>query len=114
MPTKAELEAENDALRVNLERAREVIDEALGLEDADDEDEEEEEWKRERVACAIAQTTRGPVTRFTAAATARDETEMPANIDSPSLERKSPEALMSVKDAATYLGISVGWLYGSG
>jgi hypothetical protein len=39
---------------------------------------------------------------------------MPANIDSPSLERKSPDALMSVKDAATYLGISVGWLYGSG
>jgi hypothetical protein len=43
MPTKAELEAENDALRVNLERAREVIDEALGLEDADDEEEGEEE-----------------------------------------------------------------------
>lgn len=41
MPTKAELEAQNDELMVRLEKAREIIDEALGLE-ADDEDEEEE------------------------------------------------------------------------
>ena len=43
MPTKAELEAENDALRANLEKARDIIDEALGLEDAEDEGEEEDE-----------------------------------------------------------------------
>lgn len=43
MPTKAELEAENDALRANLEKAREIIDEALGLEDEEDDSEEDEE-----------------------------------------------------------------------
>jgi len=42
MPTKAELEALNDEFRVKLEAAREIIDDALGLED-DDEDEEDEE-----------------------------------------------------------------------
>jgi len=43
MPTKAELEAENDALREKLESAREIIDEALGLEDPEDEEEDEED-----------------------------------------------------------------------
>ena len=47
MPTKAELEAQNDELMVRLEKAREIIDEALGLEDeaddADDEDEDDDE-----------------------------------------------------------------------
>lgn len=42
MPTKAELEAENDELRAKLEQARVLIDEALGLED-EDEDEDEDE-----------------------------------------------------------------------
>ena len=40
MPTKAELEALNDEFRVKLEAAREIIDDALGLED--DEDEEDD------------------------------------------------------------------------
>jgi hypothetical protein len=43
MPTKAELEAENDELRAKLEKARDIIDEALGLEDDEDEDEGDEE-----------------------------------------------------------------------
>ena len=42
MPTKAELEAQNDELMVKLEKAREIIDEALGLEE-DEEDEEDED-----------------------------------------------------------------------
>jgi hypothetical protein len=41
MPTKAELEAENDALRLKLEEARDIIDDALGLEDDEVEDEDE-------------------------------------------------------------------------
>ncbi len=43
MPTKAELEAENDALRAKLEQAREIIDEALGLEEDEGDAEEDEE-----------------------------------------------------------------------
>ena len=42
MPTKAELEAENDELRAKLEQAREIIDEALGLEDDEDVDDDED------------------------------------------------------------------------
>ncbi len=43
MPTKADLERENNELRAKLEEAREIIDDALGLQDDDgDEDEEEE------------------------------------------------------------------------
>ncbi|MGH7483972.1 MAG: hypothetical protein ACREMY_00025 [bacterium] len=42
MPTKAELEAQNDELRAKLEQAREIIDEALGLEEDDESDEDEE------------------------------------------------------------------------
>jgi hypothetical protein len=41
MPTKAELEAENDELRAKLEEARAIIDEALGFDDEEDEDEED-------------------------------------------------------------------------
>lgn len=43
MPTKAELEAQNDELMVRLEEAREIIDEALGLEADDEEAEDEDE-----------------------------------------------------------------------
>ncbi len=43
MPTKAELQADNDALRAKLEAAREIIDEALGLEDEDEDEEDEDE-----------------------------------------------------------------------
>ena len=63
---------------------------------------------------APARTTRNTVTHATAAATTRDEAEMPTNIKSPSLEAKAPDALMSVKDAAAHLGMSEGWIYGSG
>jgi hypothetical protein len=42
MPTKAELEAENDELRAKLEQAREIIDEALGLEEDEDSEEDED------------------------------------------------------------------------
>lgn len=42
MPTKAELEAENDELRAKLEQARDIIDEALGLEDDEDDGEDED------------------------------------------------------------------------
>jgi hypothetical protein len=42
MPTKAELEAENDELRGKLEQAREIIDEALSLEEDEDSEEDEE------------------------------------------------------------------------
>jgi hypothetical protein len=41
MPTKAELQAENDELRAKLEQAREIIDEALGIEDDDEEEDED-------------------------------------------------------------------------
>lgn len=41
MPTKAELEAQNDELRAKLEQAREIIDEAIGLEDDDDDEDED-------------------------------------------------------------------------
>lgn len=41
MPTKAELEAENDEFRAKLEQAREIIDDALGLEDEHEEEEED-------------------------------------------------------------------------
>jgi hypothetical protein len=42
MPTKAELEAENDELRAKLEQAREIIDEALDLEEDEDSEEDED------------------------------------------------------------------------
>ena len=41
MPTKAELEAENDDLRSKLEKAREIIDDALGIEDEEEEEEDD-------------------------------------------------------------------------
>lgn len=40
MPTKAELQAENDELRAKLEQAREIIDEALDIEAEDDTEED--------------------------------------------------------------------------
>lgn len=42
MSTKAELQAENDDLRAKLEKAREIIDEALDLEEEDEEEEDDE------------------------------------------------------------------------
>ena len=43
MPTKAELQNENDELKEALERARKIIDTALDVEEMDEDDEEEEE-----------------------------------------------------------------------
>ena len=43
MPTKAELQADNDGLRAKLEEARAIIDYALEIEDDEDDTEEEEE-----------------------------------------------------------------------
>ena len=40
MPTKAELERELDDLRVKLEEARAIIDDALGYDDEDESDED--------------------------------------------------------------------------
>lgn len=39
---------------------------------------------------------------------------MQANINIPAHKDKSPEGLLSVKEAAAYLGVSKGWVYGSG
>jgi hypothetical protein len=41
MPTKAELQADNDELRATLERAREIIDEALCITSEEDEGEDD-------------------------------------------------------------------------
>lgn len=38
---------------------------------------------------------------------------MPTNINSPALGGKSPDSLLSVQEAASYLRMSAGWLYGS-
>lgn len=43
MPTKAELEILNDELRAKLESAREIIDDALGLEDVEDDEDDEDD-----------------------------------------------------------------------
>ena len=43
MPTKLELERENDLLRAKLEEARALIDDALGYADDDEEDDEEDD-----------------------------------------------------------------------
>lgn len=43
MATKAELQEENDELRARLESAREIIDDALGLEDGEEDDDEDED-----------------------------------------------------------------------
>lgn len=42
MSTKAELQAENDDLKAKLEQARDIIDEALGIEDDEDDEDEDE------------------------------------------------------------------------
>ena len=49
MPTKAELQADNDELRAKLEAAREIIDDALGIEAADAEDEDDDADDSEEV-----------------------------------------------------------------
>ena len=41
--TKSELEQENASLREALEEARDLIDEAIGLEVADDDDDEDDD-----------------------------------------------------------------------
>ena len=42
MPTKAELQEEVDDLRAKLEQARDIIDDALHIEEGNEEEDEEE------------------------------------------------------------------------
>jgi len=43
MPTKAELQADNDDLRTKLEEVRAIIDDALEIEEEEEEDDDEED-----------------------------------------------------------------------